>query len=156
MNHNYKTSAKGAELHDLFREIFHLHGALASVQDQVHEKAGLNTSSLKIMKILIAKGPTTVPHIGSYLDVSRQFVQTVCNELLTKAFLESRPNPLHKRSRLMQITVEGQDAFCQAQENEYKIIELALQNIDTSLTPAATELLRNIRGAVEVCVETLP
>lgn len=147
---------KVSDLHDLFREVSQLHSALATIQGQVHEKIGLSTSSLKVMKTLIKKGPNTVPHIGSHLGLSRQFVQTICNEIIKRGFVESRPNPFHKKSRLMQLTDQGRNAFYLAQEIEFRIIESALQNIETSSSKVVTELLSEIRKTFETYIETLP
>ena len=139
----------GKALHDLFREVFKLHTALFEIMDRVHEQAGLSTSQHKIMSALSNIGPGTVPDIAAALGVSRQFVQTVCNDLLSRGFLEFTDNPRHKRSKLAALTEPGRSAFRQARQKENEIIERALPNIDPGKATEACELLGNIRKTVQ-------
>ena len=139
----------GKALHDLFREVFELHAALSVIMDTVHEQAGLMTSQHKIMRALSDIGPATVPDIAAVLGVSRQFVQTVCNNLLSCEFIEFAANPRHKRSKLAVLTERGRNAFRQARKNENRIIEQALPGIDPVKATEACKLLESIRTAVQ-------
>ena len=139
----------GKELHDLFRVVFELHAALSSIMDMVHEQAGLSTSQHKIMRALSHIGPGTVPDMAAVLGVSRQFVQTVCNDLLSHGFLQFTDNPRHKRSKLAILTEPGRIAFRQARQKEDTIIEEALPAIDPGKAAEACELLECIRKAVQ-------
>ncbi len=140
---------KGQALHDLFREVFALHAALAAVMDKVHEQAGLSTAKLKIMRVLNHMGPATVPDIAAELGVSRQFVQTVCNYLLANELLEFTDNPRHKRSRLAALTKPGRKAFKRARNNENRIIEKSLSDIELDKVSEACKLLAYIRTVVQ-------
>ncbi len=139
----------GKALHDLFREVFELQAALSAIMDMVHEQAGLSTSQHKIMRALSHIGPATVPDVAAALGVSRQFVQTVCNNLLSCEYIEFSVNPRHKRSKLAMLTERGRNAFRQARMNENKIIEQALPGIDPVKATQARKLLASIRIAVQ-------
>jgi DNA-binding MarR family transcriptional regulator len=139
----------GKKLHDLFREVFELQAALSGIMDKVHLQAGLSTSRLKIIGSLNQIGPSTVPDIAASLGVSRQFVQTVCNDLFANGFLEYRENPRHKRSKLLVLTEPGRIAYRQARRNENKIIAKALPEIDPAKAEGARELLELIRKSVQ-------
>ena len=139
----------GREFHDLFREVFELHAALLGIMDKVHEQAGLSTSQHKVIRALSHIGPATVPDMAVFLGVSRQFVQTVCNDLHSRGFLEFSDNPRHKRSKLTEITEPGRIAFQQARRKENKIIEQALPGINPDKAAQACELLESIRKAVQ-------
>ena len=138
----------GQVLHDLFREVFALHAALSAVMDKVHEQAGLNTSQHKIMRSLTQIEPATVPDIGAMLGVSRQFVQTVCNDLLARGFIEFKKNPRHKRSKFAELTETGRIAFRNARQKENQIVEQALPEIDPERAKETRELLKCIREAL--------
>ena len=138
----------GQALHDLFRELFALHSALSVIMDKVHEQAGLNTSQHKIMRTLIQFEPATVPDMGARLNVSRQFVQTVCNDLLARGLIEFTENPRHKRSKLVKSTETGRIAFRKARQKENQIIEQALPEINIERATEARELLKCIRLAL--------
>ena len=143
---NHKT---GKALYDLFREVFELQAALSVIMDTVHEQAGLSTSQHKIMRTLSHIGPATVPDIAVVLGVSRQFVQTVCNNLLSYEFIEFAANPRHKRSKLAALTERGRIAFRQSRKNENKIIEQTLPGVDPVKAREACKLLESIRTAVQ-------
>ena len=141
--------AKGQVLHDLFREIFELQSALARVMDTVHEKTGLSTSQHKIIRTLNHLGPATVPDMAALLGVSRQFVQTVCNNMYSIGLIEFKDNPRHKRSKLVLLTEPGRIAFRKARQKENMIIEHALPNIEQRQAKEAYDLLKRIREIVD-------
>lgn len=141
--------ATGKALHDLFREVFELRNALSTIMDKVHEQAGLSTSQHRIMRALNHIGPATVPDMAALLGVSRQFVQTVCNDLLSQGFLVFTDNPRHKRSKLASLTEPGRLAFQQARQKEDKIIEQVLPGIEPDKVKEACELLKSIRKTVQ-------
>ncbi|MGD8836581.1 MAG: MarR family transcriptional regulator [Desulfobacteraceae bacterium] len=144
-----KKHTAGQTLHDLFRELFALHGVLSKLVDTVHTQAGMNTSKLKIINTLLQFGSATVPDIAAHLDVSRQFVQTVCNDLLDQEYLLFSENPRHKRSKLITLTDAGRLAYSKAQDNEYRLIERLLPDIDSQRAGRACEILKQIRKAIK-------
>ena len=143
----------GQALHDLFREVFALQAELAAVMDKVHLQAGLSTSQNKIMRVLSRMGPATVPDMAANLKVSRQFVQTVCNDLYDRGFLEFEENPRHKRSKLLTLTARGLTAFRQARRKENAIILKALPSISSEKAAQACDLLNLIRKTISSLAE---
>ena len=139
----------GQALHDLFREVFALHAALTRIMDAVHEKSGLSAPQHKVMSALSQMGPATVPEAAARMGVSRQFVQTVCNDLQSRGFLEFEDNPRHKRSRLATLTETGCNAYRQSRENENNLIEQTLPGINPDKVTDARNLLALVREAVE-------
>lgn len=64
--------------------------------DKVHRQAGMSTSLHKVIRIIRDAGPLTAPDIAALLGVSRQLVQTVCNDLMARGLIEFKDNPRHK------------------------------------------------------------
>ena len=143
-----KTDA-GKKFHDLFREIFKLQAELSNIMDRVHEEAGLSTAQHKIIRVLQVTGPATVPDTAAHLNVSRQFVQTICNNLHSNGFIEFVDNPRHKRSRLVVLTDKGHAAFQKARHNENQTIAKALKGVDAAKAAEAHDLLKQIRRTVQ-------
>jgi DNA-binding MarR family transcriptional regulator len=148
MTESHASAASGQALHDLFREVFALQAALVAIMDRVHQQAGLNASQHKVMRVLTLIGPATVPDVASRLGVSRQFVQTVCNQLRAESMLEFRPNPRHKRSQLAALKEAGLSAFKQARQKENRIIARALPGFEPERATDARHLLESIRKAL--------
>lgn len=140
-----KSRASGDDLHELFHEVFLLHAALSAVMDEVHEQAGLRTSQCKVADVLERAGPASVPEVAARLGVSRQFVQTVCNEFEESGLIEFKDSPRHKRSKLVALTEKGRRTLARAWRSEAAIIEKALPEIDAKTTSEATTLLATIR-----------
>jgi DNA-binding MarR family transcriptional regulator len=138
-------AALGSTLHDLFREIFALQAALASIMDEVHAKTGLGTPQLKILRRLCHMGPATVPAMAARLGVSRQSVQTACNGLQSLGILEFRDNPRHKGSNLIGMTEAGRSAYQKARLEEAAIIAKSFPQVDAERAKEARGLLAQIR-----------
>jgi DNA-binding MarR family transcriptional regulator len=138
----------GALLHDLFKEVFALHATLSRMLDSVHAQTGLSTPERKILQSLERLGSATVPEVAARLGVSRQSVQVVCNDLLSRGYIAFFDNPRHKRSKLAGLTEAGTKAYHAAQQNEYAAIEQALGDIDPQRAERARELLATIRKAL--------
>jgi DNA-binding MarR family transcriptional regulator len=144
-----KRSATGEELHGLFHEVFVLHGALSDVMDEVHERVGLRSSQCKVADTLDRHGPATVPEVAAWHRVSRQFVQTVCNELVAQGLVEFNDSPRHKRSKLASLTEKGRRVLAQAGKVEAAIIERAVPGMNRDEVAGATALLRAITERVK-------
>jgi DNA-binding MarR family transcriptional regulator len=141
--------ASGARLHGLFKEVFALYGVMSEVVDEIHEKAGLRTSWIRVANTLSDLEVATVPDVAMVLNVSRQFVQTVFNDLLEQRMLFFKENPRHKRSKLASLTEYGHTVLTEAREKESAIVKQALPNIDDKSVAEAQCLLRFIREQVQ-------
>ncbi|MCF8034981.1 MAG: MarR family transcriptional regulator [Desulfarculaceae bacterium] len=137
-------SATGRELHDLFEEVFHLQAVLATVVDHVHEEAGLGSPHQKVAEILARRGPSTVPEVAAEMEVSRQFVQTVCYRLEEQGLVEFSPNPRHKRSRLVSLTKQGQATLDEVRRKEAAIVKSALPKVERRAVIQARDTLLSL------------
>lgn len=69
--------------------------------------AGLTVRMRAVLEALHDLGPSTVPTIARHLEIQRQYVQLMVNEVAAARFAEARPNPASKRSPLFHLTEEG-------------------------------------------------
>lgn len=83
------------------------------------------------------------------LHVSRQFVQTVCNDLNGVGLLEFQDNPRHKRSKLVALTEEGTRVFELGKEKEAAIVENNLPDLDAEQVMRASALIADIRERIQ-------
>jgi DNA-binding MarR family transcriptional regulator len=135
-------------LHELLKEVFALQAALSSVMDKAHELSGLTTPQRKIMNTISLQETATVPDIAGQLGVSRQFVQTVCNKLISCGYIEFQENPRHKRSRLASLTHSGYAGLKSAQEKENDLIEQVIPDIGYEKAKDTRDLLEAIRKSL--------
>jgi len=141
-----EAKATGRDLHELFKDVFALQAILADIKDQVHEQAGMGSPHKKVAEILRDKGAATVPEVASSLQVSRQFVQTVCNQLEREGLLRFSPNPRHKRSRLASLTREGRKVMAMVRRREEAIIKKGLPAVERQGVIQASQTLRCLAG----------
>jgi DNA-binding MarR family transcriptional regulator len=144
-----KRRATGEQLHDLFHEVFVLHDILFDVADEVHARAGLRTAQCRVADELERLGSATVPDVAAALNVSRQFVQTTCNELERIGVVRFSDSPRHKRSKLVSLTEAGRRTLARAAGIEAAVIEKALPDMDAAAVSKAQALLRDIRERVQ-------
>ena len=86
--------------------------------------------------------------MAASLNVSRQFVQTVCNDLQSIGLVEFKDSPRHKRSKLVSLTSKGRRTLERAGRAEAAIIEKALPDVDAAKVADAKTLLRDISKRV--------
>jgi len=124
------------------RGLFH---DLEKTSAQILARDGLTPHQRRLMMSLRKHRLCTVPQLARKNEVSRQFVQTVMNELARLGLVVFRDNPAHKRSRLLELTHQGESRIraIMAQEGE------TLQKMAAGLSPdevrQAVKVLRQAR-----------
>ncbi|WP_407289362.1 MarR family winged helix-turn-helix transcriptional regulator [Streptomyces sp. BP-8] len=89
----------------------------------------------KVIDLLRAHGPMTVPQMGRAQALSRQFVQRMVNDAAAQQLVEGIPNPAHQRSSLIRRTEEGSAAITGAVSRERAV----LRQVGGDLTDADVE-----------------
>jgi DNA-binding MarR family transcriptional regulator len=110
----------------------------------VGQKTGLITSwgggAFGFMRSLALLGPLTVPQIAAMRPTSRQRMQRLADELAAEGLVEFADNPKHRRSKLVQLTPEG----------ETRYLEMNARLLSIAATMGADLGETNIRGAIEI------
>ena len=98
----------------------------------------------QVLQALALRGPQTVPVLAKNRTTSRQNIQIVVNKLSQLKLVESVPNPVHRRSKLIQLTPMGQQFLDQAEEQVF----LPVDHSEVSLEElcAALRTLRILRA----------
>lgn len=96
------------ELHALANTVRRVYNLMRFTTDQLHAETGITAPKRTLLMDLHRYGPRTVPALAAARCISRQIIQAQVNELKQADFLESHPNPEHKRSKLIALTPSGQ------------------------------------------------
>lgn len=132
------------ELGRVIRHLFHQLRAVAEAVTPVQD--GFTASHRAVMESLANHGPETVPALARARPVARQHIQVLVNELLELGFVETRPNPAHKRSPLIALTKSGEARFKAIRRAESD----ALAAMEFSLSKARmSELSRDLQRLSE-------
>ena len=128
------------ELNRLISETRGFFHDLEEVSEIILARHGLSPQERRLMMTLRKHRRCTVPQLARKREVSRQYVQVTMNALARRGLMAFRENPDHKRSRLLELTRQGEERIREilAREGE------AMQRVAAGLTPD------EVREAVEV------
>ncbi|MFE3191157.1 MarR family winged helix-turn-helix transcriptional regulator [Nocardia sp. NPDC059240] len=91
---------------------FKLNGQFLAVAEELAKPAGITVAWWQVLGAVIRE-PLPVAGIAREMGITRQSVQRVADLLVDKGFAEYRPNPAHRRAKLVAITDEGYGAVRQ-------------------------------------------
>ncbi|MFE7403091.1 MarR family winged helix-turn-helix transcriptional regulator [Streptomyces sp. NPDC057557] len=133
---------------DRLTEVFDLVGPLyRRTQRKVEQDMsvqGLSVGVWAVLSLLREHGPMTVPEMGRAQALSRQFVQRMANDATALGFVESTPNPAHKRSSLNRLTEQGRSAITAVIDRERAILSQAGGNLTDAEVDACLHVLSRL------------
>ena len=134
-----------APLYRVFWTTRRLFQRLGTEFEPVPSGAPLSAPQRAVLEFLDRGGPQTVPALARSRSVSRQHIQSSVNELAALGWLQTQPNPAHRRSPLIALTQSGRGRLAAAQAIEASIVDAIGQHfadddlIVTARTLAALE-----------------
>jgi len=99
-------SGAGEALTDVILETFRLNAGLLEVA-QRHGGAGELTAAWWQVLGGVLDEPRSVADVGRRMGVTRQAVQRIADLLVERGLAEYRPNPAHRRAKLLACTEAG-------------------------------------------------
>jgi DNA-binding MarR family transcriptional regulator len=136
--------ARGAALYDVLRHVRPLVLNSARVVEAALRPEGLSVGMRAVLEILAEHGPAPVPSIGDRLDLARQGVQRHVNDLLALGYVESRPNPAHRRSVLIGLTRTGAEVIDRIRDDELRQLAGLAQDCTSAEIATAAKVLRSL------------
>jgi DNA-binding MarR family transcriptional regulator len=93
-------------LTELIITTFRLNGRLLEVAQQLAAEGGLTAAWWQVLGGVLDE-PRSVAAIGRRMGLSRQAVQRIADLLVERGLAEYRPNPAHRRAKLLACTEAG-------------------------------------------------
>jgi DNA-binding MarR family transcriptional regulator len=90
--------------------VFRLNGQFLAVAEELAKPAGLTAAWWQVLGAVLAE-PLPVSGIARAMGITRQSVQRIADLLVDKGLAEYRPNPAHRRAKLLAPTAEGRSAI---------------------------------------------
>ncbi|TCK00427.1 MarR family winged helix-turn-helix transcriptional regulator [Nocardia alba] len=90
--------------------VYRLNGQFLTIGDGLSSPAGISVAWWQVMAA-VQDQPQPVAGIARAMGVTRQSVQRIADLLVGKGMCEYRPNPAHKRAKLVAMTEEGEAAI---------------------------------------------
>ncbi|MFD7247564.1 MarR family winged helix-turn-helix transcriptional regulator [Streptomyces massasporeus] len=102
------------ERQDLFSRsalgVFRLNGQFLAVAEELARPAGLTAAWWQVLGAVLGE-PLPVSGIARAMGITRQSVQRIADLLVERGLAEYRPNPAHRRAKLLAPTDEGRAAI---------------------------------------------
>ncbi|NEE09174.1 MarR family transcriptional regulator [Streptomyces sp. SID7499] len=102
------------ERQDLFSRsalgVFRLNGQFLAVAEELARPAGLTAAWWQVLGAVLGE-PLPVSGIARAMGITRQSVQRIADLLVERELAEYRPNPAHRRAKLLAPTDEGRAAI---------------------------------------------
>jgi DNA-binding MarR family transcriptional regulator len=89
---------------------FKLNGQFLAIGDELARPAGLTVAWWQVIGAVL-RGPLPVAGIAKAMGITRQSVQRIADLLVAKGLAEYRPNPAHRRAKLVAVTEAGRAAI---------------------------------------------
>ncbi|WP_340377311.1 helix-turn-helix domain-containing protein [Streptomyces sp. SS7] len=86
--------------------VFRLNGQFLSVAEELARPAGISAAWWQVMGA-VQREPLPVSGIARVMGITRQSVQRIADLLVGEGLAEYRPNPAHRRAKLLAPTPEG-------------------------------------------------
>lgn len=86
--------------------VFRLNGRFLSVAEELAGPAGLTAAWWQVLGAVLGE-PLPVAGIAREMGITRQSVQRIADLLVERGLAEYRPNPAHRRAKLLAPTEEG-------------------------------------------------
>ncbi|MEU3889507.1 MarR family transcriptional regulator [Streptomyces sp. NPDC029041] len=90
--------------------VFRLNGQFLAVAEELARPAGLTAAWWQVLGAVLGE-PLPVSGIARAMGITRQSVQRIADLLVGKGLAEYRPNPAHRRAKLLAPTAEGRAAI---------------------------------------------
>jgi DNA-binding MarR family transcriptional regulator len=90
--------------------VFRLNGQFLAVAEELARPAGLTAAWWQVLGAALGE-PLPVSGIARAMGITRQSVQRIADLLVERGLAEYRPNPAHRRAKLLAPTEEGRAAI---------------------------------------------
>lgn len=128
-------------------ETFRLNGALLEAGNELIRDLGLTSARWQVLGSPV-DGPLTVAGIARKMGLSRQNVQRIANRLIQDGFLDTSPNPAHRRAKLHFLTDYGLESMREVNKRQEEWATELTKGLDIDRLNQTAETLADCRMRV--------
>ena len=143
-----KRTASGAALTELILETFRFNWQLLSAGDRLMADLGLSSARWQVLGA-IADTPLPVAQIARNMGLTRQIVQRTTNRLFADELVAFKPNPDHRRAKLVALTGHGHRMLEKVNRKQVQWSNLAARGIDATQLIEIVGIMQEIRTRLE-------
>lgn len=127
---------------------FKLNGQFLGVAEELARPAGLTAAWWQVLGAVLHE-PLPVAGIAREMGITRQSVQRIADLLVERGLAEYRPNPAHRRAKLLQPTAEGYQAVERIGPDHAAFAKRLVDEVGADELERAVDVLRRLSRALE-------
>ncbi|MGW5729314.1 MarR family winged helix-turn-helix transcriptional regulator [Nocardia beijingensis] len=127
---------------------FRLNGQFLGVAEELARPAGLTAAWWQVLGAVL-RAPLPVAGIAREMGITRQSVQRIADLLVDKGLAEYRPNPAHRRAKLVAVTDAGRAAVHRINPQHKAMAERLVHELGREQLARTVEVLTTLSAAVD-------
>ncbi|MFF4152467.1 MarR family winged helix-turn-helix transcriptional regulator [Streptomyces sp. NPDC001651] len=127
---------------------FRLNGQFLAVAEELARPAGLTATWWQVLGAVLRE-PLPVAGVARAMGITRQSVQRVADLLVDKGLAEYRPNPAHRRAKLLAPTDAGRAAVSRIGPGHAAYADRLAEAMGEEELAEAIRLLERLSAALE-------
>ncbi|MGY0502046.1 MarR family winged helix-turn-helix transcriptional regulator [Nocardia sp. FBN12] len=128
---------------------FRLNGQFLSIAEELAAPAGLTAARWQVLGAVLTE-PLPVAGIARAMGITRQSVQRIADLLVGDGLCEYRPNPAHRRAKLVAATKSGLAAVHRINPQHADIAQRLAEELGPAELAAAVATLTRLAAALDV------
>ncbi|WP_217209871.1 MarR family winged helix-turn-helix transcriptional regulator [Streptomyces sp. AC550_RSS872] len=128
--------------------VFRLNGQFLAVAEELARPAGLTAAWWQVLGAVLGE-PLPVSGIARAMGITRQSVQRIADLLVDKGLAEYRPNPAHRRAKLLAPTEAGRAAISRIDPGHAAFADRLAQAVGEAELADAVRVLERLSAALD-------
>ncbi|MEU2780927.1 MULTISPECIES: helix-turn-helix domain-containing protein [unclassified Streptomyces] len=128
--------------------VFRLNGQFLAVAEELARPAGLTATWWQVLGAVLRE-PLPVAGVARAMGITRQSVQRVADLLVDKGLAEYRPNPAHRRAKLLAPTDAGRASVSRIGPGHAAYADRLAEAMGEEELAEAVRLLERLSAALE-------
>ncbi|MDX3532370.1 MarR family transcriptional regulator [Streptomyces sp. ID05-39B] len=128
--------------------VFRLNGQFLGVAEELARPSGLTAAWWQVLGAVLSE-PLPVSGIARAMGITRQSVQRIADLLVGKGLAEYRPNPAHRRAKLLAPTERGRAAVARIEPGHAAFADRLAEAYGEAELAEAVRLLERLSQVLE-------
>lgn len=147
-------SDEGKALTRLVLTVFRLNGRLLEAAGELAAAGEITAAWWQVLGGISPEQPRTVAEIGRIMGMSRQAVQRIADILVGRGLAEYRPNPHHRRAKLLARTEAGNYALRRISLVQHPWTDRLGRQLGTERLDEAVDVLQQLAELIDRDADT--
>ncbi|MGP3912785.1 MarR family winged helix-turn-helix transcriptional regulator [Nonomuraea sp. 10N515B] len=141
-------SEKADLLSGLALGAFRLNGQFLQIAEGLARPAGMTAAWWQVLGAVLRE-PLPVAGIARVMGMTRQGVQRIADLLVERGLAEYRPNPAHRRAKLLQPTAAGREAISKIVPGHQELADRLVGELGLEQARQCLEALQRLSAALD-------